>query len=272
MHPILIDFGEFSLPFIGKIHFFIPTYGFIVTCAAFLILAFFVRIAKREGFETTKIIDLGFYTILAGIAGSKLALLIVDFRYYIDNPSEILFLYKVAGVFMGGVIAGLLTIIFFARRHNLPIWKLADIAGVVLPLGQALGRIGCFFAGCCYGREAHNLPWGVTFTSVIAHENTGVPLGLPLHPTQLYQAANDFVLFLIILALWKLKKFDGQIFWSYILLYSLGRGIIEFYRGDTSRGLYFNGLLSTSQIIGSIGIIISIIMLLILSKRSREGR
>ena len=272
MYPILFDFGEFNLPIIGKLHFFIPTYGFIFSCAAFLILWIWTRITKREGFETSKIVDLGFYTILAGIVGSKLALLIVDFKYYVDYPSEILYLYKVAGVFMGGIVAGLATVIFFAIRNKFPMWKLADTICVPLPLGQAIGRLGCFFAGCCYGREAPGIPWAVSFTSAIAHENTGVPLGLPIHPVQLYQAANDFILFLIMLIIWKFKRFDGQIAWSYIFLYSLGRGIIEFYRGDTGRGVYFHGLISTSQIMGVIGMISSAIILAILYKRSKVQR
>ncbi|MEW5807095.1 MAG: prolipoprotein diacylglyceryl transferase [Acidobacteriota bacterium] len=270
MHPILIDLGEVNLPLFGEVHFFIPTYGFIVMIAAFLTLMIWIKLSKREGFDVSRMIDLGFYLLLAGIVGSKAALLLVDFRYYLENPGEIIYIYKVAGVYLGGVIAALATIIIFALKNRLPLWRLSDTICIPLPLGQAIGRIGCFFAGCCFGRPAEGLSWAITFTNPIAHENTGVPLGIPLHPTQIYQSLNDFTLFLMLLVLWRFKKFDGEITWSYIFLYSLSRGIIELFRGDISRGLYFNGLLSTSQIIGSIGAISAAVILFILYRKSKK--
>ncbi len=269
MHPILKDFGTWSFPFFGEIHVFLPTYGFLLALAAFLVLFIWIKIAKKEGFNTLQMVDLGFYALLAGILGSKVALLVVDIRYYWQNPYEILSIFRAAGVYVGGIIAALIVIILFALKNRLPIWKLADTAALPVPLGQAIGRIGCFFAGCCYGKPVESLPWSVTFTSTIAHENTGVPLGIPLHPTQIYQSLNDFCLFLALLVLWRFKKFDGQILWMYILLYSITRGIIEFFRGDLSRGVYFGGWLSTSQISGVVGVIVSATMLIYLYRKSQ---
>jgi phosphatidylglycerol:prolipoprotein diacylglycerol transferase len=268
MYPILKDFGTWNIPFLGEIPLFLPTYGFILAFAAFTVLFIWIKVAKKEGFKTLQMTDLGFYALLAGILGSKVALLITDFKYYWQNPAEILYIYRAAGVYQGGIIAALAVIILFALKHRLPIWKLADTAALPVPLGQAIGRIGCFFAGCCYGKPAASLPWSITFTSPVAYQNTGVPLGIPLHPTQIYQSLNDFILFLILLILWRFKKFNGQILWMYILLYSITRGIIEFFRGDLSRGVYFGGWLSTSQILGMVGAFISIIMLIFLYRKS----
>ncbi len=268
MYPILKDFGTWNVPIIGEIHIFLPTYGVLLAFAAFLVLFIWIKIAKSEGFKTSQMADLGFYTLLAGILGSKIALLIVEFKYYWQNPIEILYIFRAAGVFQGGIIAGLTVMILFAVKKRLSIWKLTDTASLPLPLGQAIGRIGCFFAGCCYGKPSESLPWSITFTSSIANENTGVPLGVPLHPTQIYQSLNDFALFIVLLVLWKFKKFDGQITWIYILLYSLTRGSIEFFRGD-SRGAYFGGWLSTAQIIGTAGIIVSLVMLIFLYRKSK---
>ena len=269
MYPVLKDFGIWHIPFLGDVPVFLPTYGVTLAFAAFLVLYIWIKIAKKEGFKTLQMADLGFYALLAGILGSKLALLIVDFKYYWENPNEIIYIFRAAGVYIGGIVAALIVIILFAWKNQLPLWKLADTASLPVPLGQAIGRIGCFFAGCCYGKPAESLPWAVTFTSPIAHENTGIDLGIPLHPTQIYQSLNDFSLFLVLLVFWKFKKFDGQILWLYILLYSITRGIIEFFRGDVSRGVYFGGWISTSQIMGIIGALVSVAMLLYLYRKSQ---
>jgi phosphatidylglycerol:prolipoprotein diacylglycerol transferase len=269
MHPILKDFGIWNLPLLGEVHIFLPTYGLLLALAAFLVLFIWIKIAKREGFDTLQMADLGFYALLAGILGSKVALLVVDFKYYWQNPGDILSIFRAAGVYIGGIIAALIVIILFALKKRLPLWKLADTAALPVPLGQAIGRVGCFFAGCCYGKQAGSLPWSVVFTDPAAHENTGVPLGIPLHPTQVYQSLNDLSLFFILLIIWRFKKFHGQILWIYILLYSITRGILEFFRGDLSRGVYFGGWISTSQIIGIVGVIVSVTMLTHLYRKSR---
>lgn len=269
MYPILKDFGTWNIPLFGEVPLVLPSYGVLLAFAAFLVLFIWIKIARREGFKTLQMADLGLYALLAGILGSKVVLLIVDFNYYWQNPGEILYIFRAAGVYLGGIIAALIVIILFAIKHRLSIWKLTDTAAIPVPLGQAIGRIGCFFAGCCYGKPVESLPWSVTFTNPIANENTGVPLDIPLHPTQLYQSLNDFSLFIILLILWKFKKFDGQITWIYILLYSITRGVIEFFRGDVSRGVHFGGWISTSQLMGIAGIIISTTMLLFLYRKSK---
>jgi phosphatidylglycerol:prolipoprotein diacylglycerol transferase len=125
--------------------------------------------------------------------------------------------------------------------------------------------MGCFFAGCCFGR-ATDVPWAVTFTNQYAAENVGTPLDVPIHPTQLYEAGAEFVILLVLLFMErKGRAFPGRTFWGYLLLYGITRFIIEFYRGD-SRGMV--GDLSTSQFVSVILVPLSIAMLVVLSRRS----
>jgi phosphatidylglycerol:prolipoprotein diacylglycerol transferase len=129
----------------------------------------------------------------------------------------------------------------------------ADLSAPGIALGQAIGRLGCLSAGCCYGSPSH-LPWAVTFTDRYAYDNVGVPLNTPLHPTQLYESIATFVLFIYLM--WRLsrKHFTGQIILEYLILYASLRFVIEFFRDD-DRGFVLRGLLSTSQFIGVLTIL-----------------
>ena len=157
-----------------------------------------------------------------------------------------------AGDFYGGFIGALITSAIFFRRHpQLPFWRAADLCGPAIALGQAIGRIGCFMAGDDYGRPTH-LPWAVTFTDPDAARTGGAPLGIPLHPVQLYESIVCLVLFGILVRLSRRKKFDGEVILAYTLLYAIARFVLELFRGDADRGFMFGGLLSTSQFIAAI--------------------
>jgi phosphatidylglycerol:prolipoprotein diacylglycerol transferase len=234
----------FELPIFGM-HFALPTYGLTLAVAFLLALWFAQRQSRREGLPPDPVLDLWIAALVSGIVGAKVLLYALDFRYYVENPRAILSGLQSAGVFYGGFIAAVLTCLYMIRRRGLPGWKIADIAAPAVALGQAIGRIGCFAAGCCYGRET-SLPWAVTFTDEEAHRLTGVPLGVPLHPSQLYESGLDFILFLTLLALSRRKRPDGQLFLWYLLLYALLRGAVEFTRGDP-RGQILGA--STSQVI-----------------------
>ena len=126
---------------------------------------------------------------------------------------------------------GIAFALWYLRKHRIPTWKIGDLAGPALALGHGFGRIGCFSAGCCFGREC-DVPWGVTFQNEYAHNLTGIPQGTVLHPTQLYEAFLNFANFLILFFILKRKRFDGQVFSLYIVNYSVIRYFVEFYRGD----------------------------------------
>ncbi|HET8945341.1 MAG TPA: prolipoprotein diacylglyceryl transferase, partial [Candidatus Polarisedimenticolia bacterium] len=172
-----------------------------------------------------------------------------------------------AGVYYGGLGLAVAAGVWYVRRHRLPLGKVADLAAPALSLGQAIGRLGCFLAGCCYGRTC-DLPWGVTFHDPRAAELTGVPIGVPLHPTQLYHAAADVLTLVVAMALMRRRRFDGQVFWTWLLLYAVLRAVVEHWRGDLARGVFFSGALSTSQIISIPIALVSAVMLWRLSRRA----
>ncbi len=262
MHPKLIEIGNF----------YIPTYGFFVALGVILGVWLTLKLASKEGFDKKQVDEIGnlaIYSILGGLLGSKLLLIIVDFKYYIQNPGDLIYVVRSGGVFYGGLIGGLITGIYFFKKYKLPVWKVGDIAAPHIALGQFFGRLGCFSAGCCYGKECA-CGWGITFHSEFAHNVVGTPLGVPLYPTQLMHAFSNLLIFLILrFYFYPRKKFNGQILWLYVFFYSITRFIIEFFRGDTVRGFVFSSL-STSQFISLIMFVVSIFMLYRL--KSEKGK
>jgi phosphatidylglycerol:prolipoprotein diacylglycerol transferase len=248
MHPILVDFGTFNLPVFGPTHLFIPTYGVIFALGALAAWSWFVARARRLELPQEPVFNLAFYTLLAGLLGAKLTLIVVDLPYYLANPAEILGTIRSAGVLMGGVFGGAAAFVLYARAQNLPIWDLADAIAAPLALAQGIGRLGCLAAGCCYGAATGS--WcAVQFTSIAAHEQTGVPLGVPLVPVQLIEFAFDVVLALVLTLAWRRRPGPaGNVFWIYLIIYGAGRATIEHWRGDAVRGLWFGGAVSTSQL------------------------
>ena len=176
MHPELFRIGSFAL----------PSYGFMMAVAFLSGLWLLRRRAPSFGIEAETASDLGVWFLLSGLLGAKLLLVIVEWPSYVRSWSDFASLARAGGVFYGGLIGAVLATAFLLRRRRISFWTFADAAAPSVALGQAFGRVGCFLAGCCWGRECP-LPWAVTFTSPVAHENVGVPLGIPLHPTQLYE-------------------------------------------------------------------------------------
>jgi phosphatidylglycerol:prolipoprotein diacylglycerol transferase len=244
LFPKLVDFGQVSL-FGREFHAVLHTYGFLLAAGFLIALKVAAVRGRKLGVEANLMMDLGLYILVSALVGAKLLLLIVDWEHYQHDPLSLI---RSGGVFYGGLVAAVLTSIWFFRKHRLSVWPMTDILAPSVALGHAIGRLGCFTAGCCYGKGT-TVPWAVTFTNPYAREIVGVPLNVPLHPTQLYEAVVEFALFGFLLFLAGRKKFDGQIFWTYVFGYSLARFVIEFFRGDLERGFVFGGALSTSQLI-----------------------
>jgi phosphatidylglycerol:prolipoprotein diacylglycerol transferase len=229
------------------LHFsFLHTYGVLVALAFLSGLWMAARLARRAGLDADAATNLGIYCALAAIAGAKLMMLIVDPRYR-ENPREIFTLdtLQAGGVFYGGLLAALAVSWWYMRKTKLPLWKTADVFAPAIALGHGIGRLGCFSAGCCWGVECH-LPWAVTFHSETAHDLVGVPLGLPLHPTQLYESAAEFAIFGILY--WQIAKphRPGAIIGLYLMLYAAARFVVEFFRYH-EQGNLWGGPLDTSQ-------------------------
>ncbi len=249
MKPVL-----FQIPFLG---FGMHTYGLLLAAAFLLALQIALRGARREGIPRDPVLDLWIASLISGIVGAKLLLYLLDLNFYLSNPRALLWGLRSAGVFYGGLVAAILTSLWIVRRKGLPGWRIADIAAPAIVLGQAVGRLGCFAAGCCYGKVT-DLPWAVTFTDPEANRITGVPLGIPLHPSQLYLSLGDLVLFGVLVLLSRRKSYDGQVFLWYLVLYGVMRGLLELTRGDP-RGQIAG--VSTSQIIAMFAILIGVALM-----------
>jgi len=256
MHPILFQIGNFSVYAYG---FFI-TVGFITTLA---IANLKIRKSKI-GISFGNLVDLFFYTVLSAMIGSRALFVLINFDDYRQNPMQIFKIWEGGLVFYGGLLLAIGVSLWYMRWHRLPIWKVVDLISPLIALGLFFGRIGCFFAGCCYGKET-SLPWGVIFK----HPDSLAPLNIPLHPTQLYDAANGLAIFFFLNWMEKRKTFDGQIFWLFLFLYTITRFFIETLRGDP-RGFLFGNLLSTSQGIGIPLAIFSLFMLFFMKKKYRR--
>jgi phosphatidylglycerol:prolipoprotein diacylglycerol transferase len=217
--------------------------------------------ARRVGEDPNKVLDLAFYMLIASIIGSRMLYVLVNWPMFKDDLLEVFRLWHGGLVFYGGFIGALLTALWYVKREGLQLWKTADIIAPSIAFGQFVGRIGCFFAGCCYGKVCE-LPWAVTFT----HAESLAPKGVPLHPTQIYGSLIALLIFLTLTALKRIKKFEGMLFWTYVLLYGMARSVLEFFRGD-DRGMLIQNMISTSQLIGVIMALLAVVMLIVLRKR-----
>lgn len=256
MYPELLKLGPIT----------VYTYGVLLAAAYLLGLKLAMTRAKSRGLDPNRALDLGIAIIVAALVGAKLLLVLVDFDKFWQNPAEIFSIVRAGGVFYGGLIAAVSVAFWYMWRHRMPLWTTCDVFAPGIALGHSIGRLGCLMAGCCFGRETH-VPWAITFTNPEAAANVGTPLGVPLHPTQLYESAAEALI--LVLLLWTEKKgrpFEGRTFWSYLVLYGISRFVIEFFRGD-ERGIVF-GTISTSQFISLIVVPVAIGMLLYLSRQT----
>ena len=254
MFPKLFDLGPIS----------IYSYGLMLAASYVVALQVGMIRARKRGLNANRVMDLGIYCIISALLGAKLLLVIVDFDRYWQDPSNLLTILRSGGVYYGGFILAAAVGIWFIRRHNLPLWSTCDAFAPGIVLAQAIGRLGCLLAGCCYGQPT-SLPWGITFTNPLAAVNSGTPLDVTLHPTQLYESASALIILGVLLVSERGgRSFAGRTFWSYLLLYPATRFLIEFYRGDP-RGTFID-ILSTSQFISLLLIPVSIVMLFVLGR------
>ena len=240
MHPELLHFGSFVL----------PTYGVLVATGVLVGLAMTVHLARRQGIDPEKIWNLGILVVLAAIVGAKILYVINDWSWYTAHPREIFSFatLQAGGVFYGGVLAAVATAWYYMRKHGLRGLRTVDCFAPGLALGHSIGRLGCFAAGCCFGKPTTHW-WGVTFTSSLAATWVGTPLHVALEPTQLMESAVELVNFFLLYWLIKRKTFDGQIIGAYLFLYGFARYFMEFLRGDPGRGSVFGGAMTGTQLI-----------------------
>ncbi len=254
MHPVLFKIGNFS----------INTYGFFIAIGFLAGIYVAKYFAEKEGIKKEIIYDLVFVVLIWSIVGARFFYVIQYHNFYLSHPIEILKIWKGGLVYYGGLIGGVLAVLYYIRKYRLNKWIIGDIFLVALPLGQFFGRLGCLSAGCCYGKPC-NLPWAIVFKN----PESLAPLNIPLHPTELYHAFANLIIFLILFWIYlkNKRKFYGQISLLYGMLYSIGRFIVEFFRGD-NRGhiLYF----SIPQFLSILIFIVSLILYQILKQKKEE--
>ena len=240
MFPRLFQVGGFSL----------PTYGLLVSTGVLLGLWISVRNASKQRINPDDAWNLGILVVLCGIIGAKILYIVVDWSYYTSHPREIFSLgtLQAGGVFSGGLIGAFAAAAWYIRKHHMPALGTCDAFAPGLALGHAIGRVGCFAAGCCWGKPTQAI-WGVTFTSELAHDWVGTPLGHALEPTQLFESAVELANFFVLTWLLKRRKFEGQVMGTYLILYGVARYFLEFLRDDPGRGSVFGGLMTGTQLI-----------------------
>ena len=266
MLPVLIKIGPLT----------IHTYGFLFAVGVLSGILLSLRLAKKENIDSKIMVDLLFYIILIALLGAKIFLFVTEIKFYLKHPGQIKNLITSGGTFYGGLIFAIIFAIWYIKKHNLNYKKIGDIISPSIALGHFFGRLGCFSAGCCYGRSAIDSFLGITFTNSYAHNHTGVPLNTSIYPTQLMEAILNLLNFVFLLIILKKKKFEGQVFALYILNYSIIRLFIEFFRGDPDRGYIFGGInhpftsLSVPQLFSIAGIVIALILYRIYKKKGAQ--
>jgi phosphatidylglycerol:prolipoprotein diacylglycerol transferase len=206
--------------------FYLPTYGVLVALGFLAGLSITVKLARKSGLDADKVTNLAVYVALGGLIGAKLLMIAFDWP---DIQIFSLATLQAAGVFQGGLILALLTAFFYIRHNKLPALAVSDAFAPGVAIGHAIGRLGCFAAGCCWGKECH-LPWAVTFKNPEASALTGVPLNVPLHPAQLYESVTEALLFAFLYWRYGKPHAPGQIIGLYLLISSIIRFLIEFER------------------------------------------
>jgi phosphatidylglycerol:prolipoprotein diacylglycerol transferase len=244
------------------------SYGVLLAASYLLGLRLAMSRARKWGLDANRVLDLGIYIIIAALVGAKLLLLVVDFEQFRSSPADLLSLARSGGVFYGGLILAVGVAFWYIARHGMAFWTTCDVFAPGIALGHVTGRLGCLAAGCCYGKPT-DVPWAIVFTNPLAAANVGTPLGIPLHPTQIYEAGAELlILGLLLLAEGRGRRFPGRTFWGYMFLYAVSRFVIEYYRGDPRGMDPLFGIFSTSQFISLILAPLSLGMLLWLSRTS----
>jgi phosphatidylglycerol:prolipoprotein diacylglycerol transferase len=251
MHPILFKIGSFT----------VHTYGVILAVALLAATVVASREARRLGMPQGEFYDLCFYVIVAALVGARLLFVILEPRYFFSQPLEIFKIWHGGLDFHGGLILAVLVVLFVVRRRGWAWGSALDALALGLPLGQGIGRIGCFMSGDSFGIPTH-VPWAVTFTD----PNSLAPLGIPLHPTQLYMSALGLAIFGFLYWFRTRKRYKGQVALLFLFLASLGRFVIEFYRSPLDyRGPVFFGWMPLTQLIALILFVMSGALLLYFS-------
>jgi len=253
MHPILFESGSITL----------YSYGFCIAIGALLGFLYMYWQGKKEvGLTFDQSNNLFIMLVLAGILGGKLFLIFEEPSLYLHHPEKLI---SGSGfVFYGSLLLAIPIMLWYFRKIKISVPGMLDVMAIVTCIVHGFGRIGCFMAGCCYGIPTDSF-LGVIFTDTKCQAE---PLNTPLHPTQLYEAALIFTIMTGLLFYKSRKKFNGQLFLLYLMTYAFGRGVLELFRGDIQRGFIIEGILSNSQFISLLVIVVALFFYIRLKRKS----
>ena len=247
MYPELLEYQNIT----------IYTYAFCIAFGTLLAVLY----TKWQAKKTLDLIlpNTFFYLIfIAGFVGGKLFLFFERPIYYLQNPKSIFNIFSGGFVFYGSFICIIVVTIWFLKKHKIAILPIIDILAITTTIVHAIGRMGCFFAGCCYGKPTHSY-FGISFPTTNS---------VTVHPTQLYEVISILIIMNLLFVIKKNKKINGQVFFSYVILYAIARSVLEFFRGDL-RGFIIQNYISHSQFIAFI--FISITAYLYLKLKSKKN-
>lgn len=242
----------------------VHSYGFLIGIGILASYYMAIYLGKALNVNSDQTATLFFWVFMASVLGGKFFFLLENPSIYIEDPSKILDSPGSGFVFYGSVIFAVPVLIWKLKQFKISTWKYLDIVAIFAPVLHFFGRLGCFMAGCCHGKVCTNA-LGITYTNEASKAD---PLNTPLYPTQLFSAGLLLFIVLLLLYLRNKKTFDGQLFLLYLVIYSVGRSIIEIYRGDEERGFIIGEWLSHSQFIALIIIGISAVIWMKRRKRS----
>jgi phosphatidylglycerol:prolipoprotein diacylglycerol transferase len=256
MHPIAFQFGSLT------IHW----YGVMIALAFLAGLWTATRRARHENISSERIADIVIWLMVGAILGARIVYVATYWKdEFAGQPLSEIFMIQHGGlVYYGGLIGATIAGVIYIRWKKLPLWKTADVLAPSIALGNVFGRIGCLLNGCCYGR-ACSLPWAIQFPA----DNPLHPPTTPVHPTEIYDALDNFILYLLLAWLFRRKKFDGQIFATYLIGYAIIRTIMEYFRGDYPPDQIHYGL-TPGELISIPIFIAGLVLGIVLSTRARK--
>ncbi len=265
MHPIFFTFPK-VIPLVGghSIHI----YGLMIAIGFLLGIWWTKRESKIVGLDPNRMMDLLFYLMVTGLVGSRILYVVHSVPNFWSDPLIFFRVWEGGLVFQGGVIACVITGIWLVKKYKIPFFKAADVFAPALSLGHGLGRLGCFFAGCCFGKQCDiNFPLAIVFPKIAE----GVaPHGIPLYPTQLGEFFGEMIILITLILYRKKKKFNGSVFLIYMILYSILRSVIELFRGDLIRGFIIEPYLSNGQFISLLSILLAVFFWIYLTKQAKK--
>jgi phosphatidylglycerol:prolipoprotein diacylglycerol transferase len=240
MHPILFEIGGIT----------IYSYGFLIAVGVIAGVAYMAYQGRKEaGLTFDQANNLFLIIFAAAFVGGKVFLFFEDPSEFLENPGAL-----VSGrgfVFYGSFLFAVPAMLWFFKKNKINTYKMLDVMAITTCLVHAFGRLGCFMAGCCYGKPTDSV-FGVVFSDPACFVE---PKGIPLHPTQLYESLYIFILALFLFFLRSRRKFYGQLFLIYLIFYAIGRSVLELFRGDEERGFIFK-YISHSQFIAMLIVLV----------------